>query len=282
MRAEGKEVHTFANPNASFSGAFINMTWSPDGRWLAAGDKGDNVILYNAVELTQQKPLSIDAEVNEMVFSNGSQHLFISVAGSIRVLSVPGLETLHEVMAHQAPVISVDADPFGRCARWCLVAIRAHSRRRYLAVGSMDAVVSLWDIEEWACVRAFSRSECVRLCLSRACAEVLCRHPIRKCHFSCDGEMLAITADENIDLVSMTHMRKHNAPILRTVYRRVRSARLHHQDWATGGRCLASVQADTGVHHRGGARHPRLWRVELSARVVASCTIRASATTTMR
>ena len=38
---------------------------------------------------------------------------------------------------------------------------------RYIAVGSTDALVSLWDLQEWFCVRTFTKSECVELIASR-------------------------------------------------------------------------------------------------------------------
>jgi hypothetical protein len=30
---------------------------------------------------------------------------------------------------------------------------------RYLAVGGADAIVSLWDLKEWICIRTFDRQE---------------------------------------------------------------------------------------------------------------------------
>lgn len=33
---------------------------------------------------------------------------------------------------------------------------------RYLAVGGADAIVSLWDLNEWICVRTFDRQEYLR------------------------------------------------------------------------------------------------------------------------
>ena len=55
--------------------------------------------------------------------------------------SYPGLKPLHVLDAHPSNCISLKFDPTGR----------------YFAIGSADALVSIWDINELACTVTVSR-----------------------------------------------------------------------------------------------------------------------------
>ena len=55
--------------------------------------------------------------------------------------SYPELTTVHVIQAHPANCICIEFDPTGK----------------YFATGSADALVSLWDADEIACLRTFSR-----------------------------------------------------------------------------------------------------------------------------
>jgi THO complex subunit 3 len=55
--------------------------------------------------------------------------------------SYPDLELQHILKAHPGTCICIEFDPTGR----------------YFATGSADALVSLWDVDELACLRTFSR-----------------------------------------------------------------------------------------------------------------------------
>ena len=55
--------------------------------------------------------------------------------------SYPDLKPLHVLNAHPANCICIKFDPTGK----------------YFATGSADALVSLWDVQEFVCVRTFSR-----------------------------------------------------------------------------------------------------------------------------
>lgn len=63
--------------------------------------------------------------------------------GCVTTLEIPSLEVYHRCVAHPASCFCVDVDPRGR----------------YIAVGSTDAIVSLWDLAEWYCVRTFTKME---------------------------------------------------------------------------------------------------------------------------
>lgn len=55
--------------------------------------------------------------------------------------SYPELELQHILKAHPGTCICIEFDPTGK----------------YFATGSADALVSLWDINELACLRVFTR-----------------------------------------------------------------------------------------------------------------------------
>ena len=55
--------------------------------------------------------------------------------------SYPDLKLQHTLNAHPANCICIEFDPKGK----------------YFATGSADALVSIWDVAELACVRTLSR-----------------------------------------------------------------------------------------------------------------------------
>ena len=104
-------------------------------------------------------------------------------AGTVEVLEYPSLQTLQTLVAHTAGCYCIAIDPTGRfllelpqlnrvafflpCSlnhlscliRKCLTRMGAIFWARYLAVGSADALVSLWDVSEMLCVRTFTKLE---------------------------------------------------------------------------------------------------------------------------
>ena len=76
------------------------------------------------------------------------------------------MEIVHVLSAHPGNCICIEFDPTGR----------------YFAVGSADALVSLWDVNELACVRTFSRLD----------------WPVRTISFSYDGKLLASASEDLI------------------------------------------------------------------------------------
>ncbi|XP_062620543.1 THO complex subunit 3-like, partial [Saccostrea cucullata] len=76
------------------------------------------------------------------------------------------LKLQHTLNAHPANCICIEFDPKGK----------------YFATGSADALVSIWDVAELACVRTLSRLE----------------WPVRTLSFSHDGKMLASASEDLI------------------------------------------------------------------------------------
>ena len=145
-------THAEAKATASFTGpdGNMNMTWSPDGRWLAVGDRSDTISLYSATEAKLATEQKQDLETNELAFTNNSQGLICARGyGQVRILSTPTLDEAYTWVANTAGLLALDVDPRGRT----------------LAVGGHDTLISLWDLKDLACVKIISALECV--CLSR-------------------------------------------------------------------------------------------------------------------
>lgn len=168
---QGKATQTIQT-----TGQNINLTISPDGKYVVIGDRKDVITFIDAgsgkvVEELSGRPLAPRGiEINEFKFSNSGEFLFILLGdGTIRTYEVPSLELYHRVVAHPAPCFCVDVDPRGR----------------YIAVGSTDAIVSLWDLKDWYCARTFTKLD----------------SPVRSVGFSADGELLASGGEDlKIDL----------------------------------------------------------------------------------
>jgi len=118
-----------------------------------------------------------DAAPNLLLLTTGDGSVKIAawppatVSGSSS--SSPALQTLHSLHAHTSACLSLALSPTGR----------------YLAVGGSDALVSLWDTQEWVCRRTLSGMQ----------------GGVRMVGFSWDGSFVAGSSDEGngIEIVSL-------------------------------------------------------------------------------
>ncbi|XP_046661908.1 LOW QUALITY PROTEIN: THO complex subunit 3 [Homalodisca vitripennis] len=146
-------------------GENINITWSPDGNTIAVGNKEDLVTFIDSRTYKIKAEEQFNFEVNEISWNNQSSLFFLTNGqGCIHILSYPELELQHVLKAHPGTCICIEFDPTGR----------------YFATGSADALVSLWDVDELACVRTFSRLD----------------WPVRTISFSHDGQLLASASED--------------------------------------------------------------------------------------
>ena len=86
------------------------------------------------------------------------------ISSTVEVLSYPSLQVLHTLVAHTADCYCIAINPIGR----------------YFAVGSADALVTLWDIFEMLCVRTFTKIE----------------WPVQRISFNHDGKYIASTSED--------------------------------------------------------------------------------------
>lgn len=149
----------------STKGENINITWSPDGNAIAVGNKEDLISFIDVRTFKIRAEQQFNFEVNEIAWNNTSDLFFLTNGqGSVHILNYPNLEVQHVLRAHPAECICIEFDPTGR----------------YFATGSADALVSLWDAEELACLRVFSRLD----------------WPVRTISFSFDGKLLASASED--------------------------------------------------------------------------------------
>lgn len=148
-------------------GENINITWSPDGNTIAVGNKEDLVTFIDARMYKILAEEQFSFEVNEIAWSNGSDLFFLTNGqGCVHILNYPDLNLQQVLKAHPSTCICIEFDPTGK----------------YFATGSADALVSLWDAEELACLRVFSRLD----------------WPVRTISFSHDGRLLASASEDLI------------------------------------------------------------------------------------
>lgn len=153
-------------------GENINICWSPDGKYVGVGNKEDLISFIDMRQLKIIKDITNDGEANEIGWNLHGTHFFITTGlGTIRILDWPTLNLVHTMNAHTGSVYCFEMDPRGR----------------YIAAGSADAIVSLWDTEDFVCVRTFTSLE----------------WPVRSLSFTNDGELLAAGSEDLfIDIVS--------------------------------------------------------------------------------
>lgn len=105
--------------------------------------------------------------MNEISWNKRSDLFFLTNGqGSVIILSYPELEQQQIIKAHPGTCICIDFDLQGK----------------YFAVGSADALVSLWDVENLACIRTFSRLD----------------WPVRSISFSHDAKLIASGSEDHI------------------------------------------------------------------------------------
>lgn len=148
-------------------GENINIAYAPDGNAIAVGNKEDLVTFIDSRTCKIRAEEQFSFEVNEIAWNNSSDLFFITNGlGSVHILNYPNLELQQVLRAHTAICICIDFDPTGK----------------YFGVGSADALVSLWDAEELACLRVFSRLD----------------WPVRTISFSYDGRLLASASEDHL------------------------------------------------------------------------------------
>ena len=212
------------------SGENINLAWSPDGRQVAVGDREDCVTVLDVRTHRATGTNKFPFEVNEFAWdASGSRFLITSGHGTVEVLSYPGLDALHSLAAHTAGCYCLDTDPVSGTL---------------LAVGSGDALVSLWDLGDMCCIRTLSRLE----------------KPVRALSFSHDGRFIAAGSQDQFIDISLAHTGE-QAVRLDT------HAELNSLAWNPRHLLLAyatgdetHVDAEGGVYERGrGEGMLRIW-----------------------
>ncbi|KAJ3045171.1 hypothetical protein HK097_001266 [Rhizophlyctis rosea] len=177
------DVRSAKSTQIKTAGENINVAWSPDGKHIAVGNKDDTISFIDprggsSSDKDKKKYIYHEikyqgVEVNEISWDNSGELFFLTTGqGKIKVLDFKAIEKtspenkeIYEFIAHNANCYSIDFDPRGR----------------HFATGGADAIVCLWDLEDFACVRTFYSLE----------------WPVRTISFSFDGEFLASGSEDN-------------------------------------------------------------------------------------
>ena len=121
----------------------INISWSPDGRYLAAGNSSDKIVVLDVAEGTCSENINFNYEVNEFSWSSNSDNLLVATGcigsqmGGINVISFKEnqLELAHSFASHNSNCFALAIDcKFRRCL-----------------LGSADFLASMWDLNDLIC-----------------------------------------------------------------------------------------------------------------------------------
>ncbi|KAF2463233.1 WD40 repeat-like protein [Lindgomyces ingoldianus] len=117
------------------------LAWTPDGSEIVAGRK-DNILVpvdRAALKAIAEHPQSV--QTNQSTFDWSGKHLFVTNGeGCVKILDYPSFETTLTLTAHTSSCYAISMSPSGE----------------YLAIGGGDALVTLWDTQEWMCPRTLN------------------------------------------------------------------------------------------------------------------------------
>lgn len=152
----------------------VNVSWSSTAEAIAIVDKSDLIsFLDTRSGFKVLKDQKFQFEIGEITWNKESDLFFITSGdGKIHVLSYPDLQTLLVIDAFASPCVCIRFDPTGQ----------------YFAVGSNDAIASVWDAENLACIQAIERPD----------------WPVKTVSFSHDSRYLASGSEDSfIDIADI-------------------------------------------------------------------------------
>ncbi|KAF2866686.1 WD40-repeat-containing domain protein [Massariosphaeria phaeospora] len=141
------------------------LAWTPDGTEIVAGRKDNLIVQVDRAALKVVSEHRQSVQTNQLVFDWSGTHLHLTNGdGCIRIVRYPSFETAVTLNAHTSSCFAVSMSPSGE----------------YLAAGGGDALVSLWDTEDWICMRTME----------------LTQNPVKSVDFSFDGSYISAGADD--------------------------------------------------------------------------------------
>ncbi|CAB1096197.1 unnamed protein product [Ectocarpus sp. CCAP 1310/34] len=153
-------------------GENLNVNYSPDGHYIAMGSskkerntETDILGIYDMRTRKKLKSVKFTILAHDYKWSpNGEYIINATETGSIDVMAFGSTKPLSRVrstkLAHTAPCKALAIDPFNR----------------YLASGGDDGLVSLWELDDFVCVRT-----------------IACEGEVRSLSFTPDGRFIAIS-----------------------------------------------------------------------------------------
>lgn len=165
--------------NINTGGENVAHAWSPDGTTLAVASKDEHVHFIDIKTWKLTAKHKLPDQVHAIEFSHAGDCLLMATAsGKVLIYEFPSLNGIYSVEAHASAALCLALDPRGV----------------HLAVGGSDAVVGLWDTQEWICVRTLRGME----------------SPVKTVDFSFDGAYIIAGSDEigshDLEIVSATQI----------------------------------------------------------------------------
>ncbi|PVU88250.1 hypothetical protein BB561_005956 [Smittium simulii] len=149
------------------SGGNINMTWSPDGQYLAVGNREDWLSIFNIKTGALQSHTHYGTEINEIRWDNTVSKLFVATGrGPILVFKYPEMSKMVELVGHTSNCYSLAIDPTGNM----------------LVSGGSDSLILVWDIQHYICINSFDELE----------------YPVRTLGFCHDGRFVASSSEDKL------------------------------------------------------------------------------------
>ncbi|KAF2034817.1 WD40 repeat-like protein [Setomelanomma holmii] len=143
----------------------FTLAWTPDGTEIVAGRKDNMLCAIDRATLRVLSEHQQPIQTNQCVFDWSGNNLFMTGGdGSVKVVRYPSFEPAFLLNAHTSACHVISISPSGD----------------YIAAGGSDALVSLWDTQEWICVRTLD----------------LTKEPVKSIDFSFDGSYMAAGSDD--------------------------------------------------------------------------------------
>ncbi|KAK9467481.1 WD40-repeat-containing domain protein [Lipomyces arxii] len=177
-------LQTFpARTVTAISPSFVQYT--PDGKWIIiCGSNCKKIAVLDATTLTLSKaPATVH-------FSKGPGEVTkTAVSFSGKIIAVAFTSGYLKLLRFDSETGTIDSRPLIQLSahRAAITCIEFDPRGRYLALGSSDSLVSIWDLHELACIRTVAKSP----------------QPVRSLSLSFDGAYLAVSYDgfEPIEII---------------------------------------------------------------------------------
>jgi THO complex subunit 3 len=152
-------------------GECLVLAYSSDGKYIAVGLKNDMVKILKADDLEEITSYQETEEVYNIAWSSSSELFAVSLGnGNIRIVLFDGKTTsiFHTLKGHRTAATCLEFDPMGN----------------FLAVGSNEGIVSIWDLRDWICLKTFTKAD----------------QPVTSLSYSHEGSYIAVASDNSLPI----------------------------------------------------------------------------------